>query len=83
MRTHGGRGRTSSLSGRPPPWNRRRERTMDSRSRRNLIKSHGRGKGWLNAFSLDYVRAIHDHSPLAEELQQKQLSERIGSAECN
>jgi hypothetical protein len=41
---------------------------MDARSRRGLIKSHDRCKRRLNGFSLDYVRAIHDHSPLAEEL---------------
>ena len=56
---------------------------MDSRSGRDLISPTAAANGRLNGFSLDYVRAIHDHSPLAEELQEKQLSERIGSAECN
>jgi hypothetical protein len=37
-----------SLSGRPPPSNKRRERITDPRSRRKLIGSHGRSKRWLD-----------------------------------
>jgi len=36
-----------SLGGRLPKFNKRRERTIASRSRRVLIKSHGRSKRWL------------------------------------
>jgi hypothetical protein len=35
---------TMSLSGHPPSFNRRRERTIVSRSRRTLISFHGRSK---------------------------------------
>jgi hypothetical protein len=35
---------TKSLSGRLPRFNKRRERTITTRSRRNLITLHGRSK---------------------------------------
>jgi len=38
---------TSSLSGRLPHFTKRRERRIASRSRRKLIRSHGRSKRWL------------------------------------
>jgi hypothetical protein len=37
------------LSGRPPQFHQRRERTIIPRSRRNPISSHGRSKRWLEA----------------------------------
>ena len=44
---------TMSLSGRLTPFNKRRERTMVSRSRRTLLTFHGRSKRWLEvAFSM-------------------------------
>jgi hypothetical protein len=38
-----------SLSGRPPPFDKRRERIMVSRSRRNPFNCHGRSKRWLHS----------------------------------
>ncbi len=40
---------TISLSGRPPQFNKRHERKIAQRSRRNLIAYHGRSKRWLEA----------------------------------
>jgi hypothetical protein len=51
---------TSSLSGRLPPSKKRRERTINSRSRRNPVTSHGRSKRWLGASMV---------SPFASEVQ--------------
>jgi hypothetical protein len=38
-----------SLSGRLSPFNKCRERTINSRSRRTLFRFHGRSKRWLDA----------------------------------
>ena len=46
-------GLTSSLSGRPPTFNKRRERTIVSRSRRSLVRCHGRSKRWLEGSLLN------------------------------
>jgi hypothetical protein len=41
-----------SLSGRGPTFNKRRERTIASRSRRIPVTHHGRSKRWLERESL-------------------------------
>lgn len=73
-----------SLSGRVSPFNKRCERIIVPSARvAYQVSCHGRSKHWLDAVPLDYIRAIHDHSPLPEELKEKQLAECIESADRN